>query len=162
VFAAVEAAIAAVHKSAFRVLHFSVQTDHMHLMVEAHDREALSRGVQGLAIRAARAVNRALGRSGPVWGDRYHARDLETPREVRNGIVYVLMNIRKHRPSWRGLDRCSSAAWFDGFRHGSAVAKAARAATGSPPVSPPRSWLASVGWRRHGLIDPRESPRLHS
>jgi hypothetical protein len=159
-FAAVEGAIASAHKSAFRVLHFSVQGDHVHLMVEAHDREALSRGVQGLAIRAARAVNKALGRSGPVWGDRYHARALKTPREVRVGIVYVLMNVRKHRPSWRGLDHCSSAAWFDGFRNGPPpAAAAARALPGPPPVRAPRTWLASTAWRRHGLIDVGESPR---
>jgi REP element-mobilizing transposase RayT len=159
VFAVIEGAVAAAHKSAFRVLHFSVQGDHLHFMVEAHDKVALARGMQGLAIRAARAVNRALGRSGPVWGDRYHARDLTTPREVRNGIVYVLMNVRKHRPSWRGLDRCSSAPWFDGFRGGLPAPAAARADTRHPPVTRPRTWLASVGWKRHGLIDPRESPR---
>lgn len=156
VFAAVSESIARAHKESFRVVHFSVQGDHVHLMAEARDKEALSRGARGLAIRAARAVNRALGRSGGVWGDRYHARDLETPREVRNGIVYVLMNVRKHRPSWRGLDRCSSAAWFDGFRGGAA---SARAPDVTPPVLPARTWLGAVGWRRHGLIDPREAPR---
>jgi REP element-mobilizing transposase RayT len=158
VFESVSGAIARAHKPSFRVVHFSVQGDHVHLMVEAHDKDALSRGVRGLAIRIARAVNRALGRAGGVWGDRYHARDLKTPREVCVGIVYVLMNIKKHRPSWTGLDRCSSAPWFDGFR-GGPTAAAARSATGPPPTCAARTWLAATGWRRHGLIDFREAPK---
>jgi len=84
------------------------------LLVDA-DAE-LRRGVQGLTIRVAKAVNRALGRRGKVWDDRYHARALPTPREVRHALVYVLQNCRKHLPGFRGLDPRSSAAWFDGWR----------------------------------------------
>ena len=92
----IEAAIAAGSRSVFRIVHFSVQGDHMHLIVEARDKTALSMGVRGLMIRVARALNRAAGRSGPVWADRYHARDLRSPREVRNALCYVLLNARKH------------------------------------------------------------------
>ena len=82
----------------FRIVHFSVQADHVHLLVEADDQASLSRGLMGVAIRLARAVNRVVGRRGSVWADRYHARSLRTPREVRHGIVYVLMNWKKHSP----------------------------------------------------------------
>jgi hypothetical protein len=64
--------------------------------VEADEPTGFERGVRGLAIRIAKAVNRMLARRGPVWGDRYHARMLRTPREVRNALVYVLNNFRKH------------------------------------------------------------------
>jgi len=73
------------------VVHFSIQTDHVHLLIEARDKVSLSRGVSGLTIPFARSINRALGRTGHVFSDRYHARDLKTPREVRHGLVYVLM-----------------------------------------------------------------------
>ncbi len=86
------------------------------MLVEARSREALSRGVQGLAIRLARAVNRTLRRRGKVWGDRYHRHDLATPREVRNAPVYVLGNFRKHGAISRTIDPCSSARWFEGWR----------------------------------------------
>jgi hypothetical protein len=123
-----------------------VQRDHVHLIVEADDRDALRRGVQGLAIRAARGVNRALGHRGRVWSDRYHARALETPREVRNAIAYVLLNRQKHAPEARGIDRCSSGPWFEGWRN------RREPPLEDSPVATPRTWLASVGWRRCGLI----------
>jgi hypothetical protein len=137
----------------FRVLHFSVQRDHLHLVVEADEPTGLARGIQGLAIRVAKAVNRALGRRGRVWGDRFHARALATPREVRNAFVYVLANWKKHVPRARGLDPCSSAAWFTGWRH--------VAAAEHGPVAMARTWLARVGWRRYGPIVECERPRSH-
>src|SRR5262245_6949028 len=112
VFPALNRALAAASHSGFRILQFSVQDDHVHLIVEADDSRALRRGLRGLAIRAAPAVNRALKRRGPVWKDRYHARELTTPRAVRHALVYVLMNIRKHRGGGIGLDPCSSAVFL--------------------------------------------------
>src|SRR5213078_4798003 len=61
-------------------------TDHLHLIVEADDRATLARGVRGLTIRMARAVNRALGRRGAVCADRYHSRALTSPRAVRHAL----------------------------------------------------------------------------
>jgi REP-associated tyrosine transposase len=152
-FAALTVALGAASGAGFRVLQFSVQSDHLHMVVEAAGPTGLVCALQGLAIRAARAINRALGRRGTVWGDRYHARSLATPREVRNALVYVLNNWRKHVPGARGLDPRSSAAWFDGWR--AAMPRPA----GSSPVAAARTWLARVGWRRHGAIDVREAPR---
>jgi hypothetical protein len=130
-----------------------VQDDHVHLIAEAEHARALSGSVRGLAIRLARAVNRVLGRRGRVWGDRYHARALTTPRAVRHALVYVLMNFRKHRDAGTELDPCSSAPWFAGWR-----APAAAADVGPRPIAVARTWLARVGWRRHGLIDASERP----
>jgi len=121
--------------------------------VEADEPTRLSRGVQGLAIRVAKAVNRVLGRRGTVWGDRYHARVLKTPREVRNALVYVLQNWKKHVSGAHGADPRSSAAWFTGWR-----VPVARA-LGSAPIATARTWLARVGWQRHGMLDTREAPR---
>lgn len=160
----------------FRVVHFAVLRDHVHLVVEAKDARALSGGVRSVAIRIARYVNELLLRRGPLWADRWHGRALGTPREVRNAIVYVLANFRKHaRCSLRsGIDPFSSAAWFDGWqqwRVDSGVpppfAESApwwRAEFGTSNIDPantfsPRTWLARRGWRRHGLIGLDEAPR---
>jgi REP element-mobilizing transposase RayT len=139
-------------RTGMRVIHFSIQSNHLHLIVEARDRTVLSRGMQGLLIRIARGINRALdGRKGRVFADRYHAHALATPREVRNTIAYVILNHRRHDPHARGVDAFSSGRWFDGWSSVSPIES-------EPPVSTARTWLAAKGWRRHGLIDPSERP----
>ena len=126
---------------------------HVHLIVEGADRKRVIRGIQGLVIRVALAVNRAAGRRGSVWDDRYHGRELRTPREVRNAIAYVLLNWKKHvREARSTVDRCSSGAWFDGWRN---VAPAERVAC---PVVSAHTWLVRVGWRRYGLLRLDEAP----
>src|SRR5262245_15691904 len=80
----------------FPLVHYSVQTDHLHLIVEASSSQDLGRGMKSVAARVARAVNRVFARRGPVLADRYHRRVLHTPREVRNALAYVLLNARKH------------------------------------------------------------------
>ncbi len=152
-FGAIRRALAAASDDTFRLLHYSVQSDHLHLLVESSEPTRLARGVQGLAIRVAKAVNRTLHRHGAVWGDRYHARTLATPREVRNALVYVLNNWRKHVPGANGLDPRSSALWFAGWRTPVAIP------VGTAPVATARTWLLHVGWRKHGLLDVREAPR---
>ena len=152
VFPAVRRALAAASDAKFRIIQFSVQNNHLHLLIEAEDRQGLSRGMRGLAIRVARGVNRVLGRRGAVWGDRYHARALTTPLSVRHALVYVLMNVKKHAQGVLGLDACSSARWFNGWRDGPLPED-------RQPVARARTWLASVGWRRHGLIGVDEHPR---
>jgi hypothetical protein len=69
------------------VVHFSFQENHAHLIVEADDKSSLSRGLNGLSVRLARAYNRVLGRRGRLWAERFHARALRTPREMRRALV---------------------------------------------------------------------------
>jgi putative transposase len=96
-----------------RLNEFSVQANHLHLIVEANDKEALARGLQGLAIRVAKAINRASGREGSVFADRYHAHLLKTPTEVRNAVVYVRRNFHKHVKKNTG--RTVPATWRDPY-----------------------------------------------
>jgi REP element-mobilizing transposase RayT len=154
----------------FRLVHFSVQRDHLHLLVEATNRQSLARGLQGLSIRIARAVNRVLGRHGRLFGDRYQARVLSSPEEVKGALAYLLLEARADRARSPApvLDRCSSAAWFDGFalRRARATSRPARTAAerGKPetPVVPPKSWLLSVGFKRAGLIGASDAPAKKS
>jgi len=96
-FEALRGAIAAgCERDGFRLVHFSVQSHHLHLIVEGDSRATLTRGMQGLAIRIARALNRLRRRVGSVFADRYHDRILQSPREVWNALRYVLCNARKH------------------------------------------------------------------
>ncbi len=127
--------------SGFRLVEYSVQTNHMHLICEAEDREVLSRGIQGMCVRMVKRLNRLWGRKGSLFADRYHDHVLRTPREVRNALAYVLCNAAHqgiHHPG--GIDPCSSARWFHG------VAKALS------PLARARTWLLTIGWKRAGPI----------
>ena len=150
----------------FRITHSTVQCDHIHLIVEAQDKQALSSGMSGVAVRIARSVNALVGRRGRFWADRWHGRALTTPRQVRTALVYVLANFRKHinYPLRPGIDPYSSGAYFDGWRGGLAPPIAIGHEPMPPrseftPVRRPRTWLGRVGWRRYGLLGLDESPR---
>jgi REP element-mobilizing transposase RayT len=159
VYAAIEQALVqGKERPGFRVVHYSVQGNHMHLVCEAADRAARARGMQALNTRLARAINRGLGRKGSVFAERYHARVLRTPTEVRNVLAYVYGNQHKHAAE-RGadlgrdhIDRCSSAAWFDGWKYQVREMAVHAQAGGTRPVSRPTVWLLTTGWRRLGLL----------
>ena len=148
-----------------RVVHYSVQANHLHFIVEAQNEAALSRGLQGLAIRLAKAINKAFGRRGRLFADRYHSRVLKSPRETRGTIRYVLHNGPKHALE-RGeltpegaLDTYSSARFFSGYadRDPMLVERAWRA-TPTPPVCRPQCWLLKTGRKRTGLLRTNELP----
>ena len=151
----------ACERGEFRVCHYSIQRDHLHLVVESAGKDALGRGMKSIAARVARAVNRVFGRKGPALFGRYHLHVLESPREVRHAVAYVLLNARKHWRQRTGspppvrLDVASSGAWFDGWKRSPPATEEDR----SPPaVAQPRGWLLREGWRLHGLVDPAETP----
>src|SRR5690606_12744780 len=149
----------------FRVVHYSVQGDHVHLVVEADSRPALGQGMKGLNVRIARRFNRAVGgRKGRVVADRYHARVLGTPTEVKRALLYVLNNARHHAAQARAtypaawLDPYSSAATFDGWRWRDDSPAPPGAAPPPTCTSPAKGWLLTTGWRRRGLLDPGAVP----
>jgi hypothetical protein len=135
------------------VVHYSVQTDHIHLIVEVDDPAGLSRAMQGLAVRIAKKMNTLMGRRGRVFADRFHDRVLCTPRQVRHAIRYVLCNARKHgRAPARGgwVDPFSTAMLFDGWANRTVAWCEMTAAS----IRAPRTWLMRIGWRRAGeLLD---------
>jgi|SRR5712671_369990 len=153
--------VSAARAGDFRLCHYAVLNDHLHLLVEGRDRTALSRGLQGLLIRIAKALNKTWGRRGRVFADRYHDRILKTPREVRNAIRYVLANGRKHAAEGRevavaaAIDSFTSAPWFDGFRETIRVRGLEAIVR---PVTAARTWMLAIGWRRHGLLSVHELP----
>lgn len=92
-----QAVLAAAQRFGMRLCEFSVQGNHLHLIVEATDQAALGRGMKGLGVRLARGLNRMMnGRRGRVLADRYHEHVLRTPGEVKRAVDYVIHNYRKH------------------------------------------------------------------
>jgi REP element-mobilizing transposase RayT len=159
-FGAFERAVRRTRREDFRIVEFSVQDDHVHLIVEADDGDALARGMKSFSVRANRLFNAAFGRGrGRVWGDRYHRRDLTSARQVRNALVYCLANYKKHQRVTCGaprIDPCSSARWFRGWT-------SIRTHDDGPrPTQQARTVLLGKAWQKHGFIHPGERPRLPS
>src|SRR5262245_27968051 len=150
--------VAGCEREGFRLVHFRVQSNHLHLIVEGDCRSSLSRGMQGLAVRMARALNRLWRHIGSVLADRFHDRTLRSPSEVWNALRYVLCNARKHgaRTSRSRPDPLSSAPWFDGWSED--LLEPAE----SSPTPRGRTWLLNDGWRRFGLISIAAAPLPHA
>jgi REP element-mobilizing transposase RayT len=151
-------------RSDFRLVEYSVQKNHFHLLVESPSTKSLTCAVQGLAIRLARTINRTFDRTGTVFRDRYYSRVIRGPRDARDTLRYVLNNARRHvrsapRNQTHWTDPCSSAPWF---RKWSIPAHTPRfipdqrylvlTEPGSAAV-PPRTALLASGWSRAGPID---------
>ena len=147
----------------FRIVHISIQNNHLHLIVEAANEDRLRHGMASFAIRAARAINRALGRKGRVFKFRYKAKQIRTREYARNVIAYVLNNWRRHnedlyeRGGYRQVfDTYSSAFSFNGW---------SEKPRGKPrsfeplPVSAPRTSLLASDWQWYGLVTPYEVKR---
>jgi REP element-mobilizing transposase RayT len=140
-------------RDGFRLLHFSVMGNHVHLVVEAESGPALSRAIQGIALRIAKGLNRIMGRRGRVFAGRYFNRVLHTPREVRTVLAYVLNNARHHRlkknvkRNW--VDEFSSAHAFDGW-----TIEVQSRAQDPPPIVVGRSAIVKRWQRAGGPIAP--------
>jgi REP element-mobilizing transposase RayT len=141
----------------FRIVHISIQHNHLHLLVEAENKLALSRGMQAFAISAARAINRSQRRTGKAFAFRYHATEITNRRQSRHALAYVLNNWRRHAEDGRQalVDEYSSGVLFEGWSCG-----AFRVPETHVPleVQPARTWLLREGWKLYGLIAPREVP----
>lgn len=148
---------------AFRVVHTSIQHNHLHFLIEAENKKAFSRGMRSLAIVAARAINEVCGRTVKVFAYRYHATAITSPRQMRNALSYVLNNWRRHNEDEKNpaarmatLDPYSTAIHFGGWKE---AAKFAVPKGYEPlPSAEATTWLMRVGWQRHGLISAYEVP----
>src|SRR3954465_9627291 len=166
-----DATITAALREWFRIVHISLQRNHVHLLVEADDRTALARGMQGFTISAARNINTALGsgarrRRGRVFSDRYHVEVITTPTRARNAISYTLSNWRKHGEDRDGLpstwlvDPFSSGISFPDWKE---LQDQEWMGPGRETYDPlivrrPTTWLLAEGWKLAGEISAREVP----
>jgi REP element-mobilizing transposase RayT len=153
-------------KLGFRVCHVSIQHNHLHFLVEAGAKDTLTRGMQGLAISAAKAINRVCKRKGKVFEFRYHATQIRSPRQARHALAYVLNNWRRHKEDERAvaarfaaIDPYSTARQFTGWTEAHRAVMPRGFKTFDPlEVSEPRTWLLSVGWKKRGTISAFETP----
>ena len=166
-----EATITAAVRERIRIVHLSIQRTHVHMLVEAENGLALSRGMQGFTISASRHVNTALAigarrRRGAVFADRYHLEVIKSPTQARHALSYVLNNWRKHREDQQGLastwlvDPFSSGIQFSGWQEleGKDFMWPMRETYDPLFVRRPQSWLLREGWKLCGPISARDVP----
>jgi putative transposase len=150
---------------AFRIVHISIQRTHVHLLVEADNKLALARGMQGFQISAAKHLNAAASvkaikeggtrRRGTVFPDRYHQEIIRNPTQARRALAYVLNNWRKHREdesrTWK-VDPFSTGALFAGWKERQDASFLWTTPRTYEPlvVYLPSSWLLQKGWLRGG------------
>jgi REP element-mobilizing transposase RayT len=153
----------------FRLVHYSVQGNHIHIIGEAESTIAVSRAIKGLGVRIARGLNVVMKRRGPVLCERYHLRVITTPLQARKTLLYVLNNYRRHAAQWgeqlsdEFVDPCSSARAFDGWKRRPwrrANPSAARDPCPDLPIAvhPPESSLLISRWRAWGPLEPTTIP----
>ena len=146
----------------FRLVHYAVLKDHLHLIVEGDDRRSVVRGIQGLKIRIAKALNKTWQRKGRVFFDRYHDEVLRVPRYVYNTLRYVLLNSNKHagRPLTHGEENMpdpgTSGAYFDGWKE--EIVRHPEFPEESF-LAEPQSWLLRISWREYEPISLKEVPQ---
>ncbi|MBL8721504.1 MAG: hypothetical protein JNL79_36290 [Myxococcales bacterium] len=146
-FRLLRAAFVAVRRHGFRVVHYSIQGNHAHLVVEVENHRAFAAGLRALSAHVTHALHRVMRRGGRVLAGRIHARGLHTPSAVRTALRYVLRNRTHHLPAELHLDECSTAPWFGDW---AALGLAAPRAGPRPRPradAPPRTWLLREGYR---------------
>ena len=167
-----EATITAALRERFRIVHISLQRTHVHMLVEAKNKLALARGVQGFQILAARHINTVLGpdryrrRRGPVFADRYHVEVITSPTQAHHALSYVLSNWRKHNEEKQGLARTWLVDPFStGILFPDWVEMAERdwmwpiRSTYDPlVVRRPETWLLKEGWKLAGQASAHDTP----
>jgi REP element-mobilizing transposase RayT len=167
-----EATIVAAVRERIRIVHISLQRTHVHLLIEAENKQALARGMQGFQISAARNINSMLGdgsgrhRRGHVFVDRYHLEVISSPRRARHALGYILNNWRKHREDQYGLastwlvDPFSSGVSFPDWKEleDQHLMWPIRATYDPLLVRRPQSWLLRESWKFGGSISARDIP----
>jgi REP element-mobilizing transposase RayT len=162
-----EATLITARRENVRIVHLSIQRNHVHLLVEAADREALAAGMKGFQISAAKHINAAISkrrpgprRRGTVFPDRYHAEIITSPTQARHALSYVLSNFRKHQEDrvvpfseWK-IDWFSSAVMFPDWTE---YGPDEWFLWDRPPRYEPlmvfkaKTWLLAEGWKRAGM-----------
>lgn len=131
-----------------RVIHYSLESNHAHLVVECMDNVSLGRAMKSFGSSFGKSVRRIAGGTGSVFVGRYHLRVLRDPTQTRNSLAYVLLNRFKHEHAHVDDNPFSSGRYFDGWKKLIGRGAAAKNLELPEYLSTPRSWLAREGWQK--------------
>jgi REP element-mobilizing transposase RayT len=143
-------------KFGLHVIHFSLLSNHIHMIVEARDSASLAAGMKSLCGRLGKFIRKISGGKGAVFAGRFHMHLLKSPSEMKRALEYVLLNRAKHKDEIENIDEFSSGHAFRewsrllGRRMCGLISEQVRLSDRKTAVelSPPRSWLCTSGWMR--------------
>jgi REP element-mobilizing transposase RayT len=145
-----------------RIVHTSIQNNHLHLYCEATSRHGLAEGMRAFKTSVARRINRVMGRKGHVFADRYHVEVIKSPKHARATLCYVMNNWRKHGADRNCRDRVDPFAtgmWFRGWKERDIPDKLViPEGVIVLPYREPRTWLLREGWKKCPPIGLFETP----
>lgn len=165
VFKTLRLAVAKGRLRGLRIVHFSILSNHLHLIVESESKTHLGRVMQSFALSFSKRLNALLDKSGPVFSGRYDLHVLKTPTEVRNALRYVLLNRSLHEkrsnpaaPLRIEVGPFSNAWSFENWRELRGKDKLSFEDTLWPEdkleswlsqmIASPRTWMLKTGWLR--------------
>lgn len=98
-----------------RVVHFSLEHDHVHLYVECGNNFVLGKAMKAFGVTFVRGINKFKRSKGQLYKYRYHLRILKSAREVKNVINYILKNGIKHGRTLKVINPYNSALVLHDF-----------------------------------------------
>lgn len=141
-------------KKGLRILHYSLQTNHFHILAEADNNQILANAMKSLVTCLAIWLKKMWRRKGSIFSERFHSRILRTPTEVKRVLRYILLNYARHAGVSARIDYYSSghafSKWQELLNELTDLIREQVAQEVDPDnsrgLSQPESWLASVGW----------------
>ena len=91
-----------------KVVHYTLEYNHVHLLVESVDNKTLHKGMQAFGITIAKAINKIKRSKGAVYKNRYHLRLISSPRQLKNVLHYIFNNGVKHKRTNSKIDLFNS------------------------------------------------------
>ena len=112
-FKLIKSAILKSREKGLKLIHFTVQSNHLHLLVESKNKQTLAKSMQSFCTSLAKKLNLSLKRRGQVFRDRYHVHILKTPREVVQALKYIFTNWAKHTKIKNRFDPYSTLVYLN-------------------------------------------------
>lgn len=98
-----------------RVIHFSLEHNHVHLYAECESNFVLGKAMKAFGVTFVRRVNKLKKIKGQLYKYRYHLRVLKSARDAKNVINYILKNGIKHGRTLKVINAYNSALALHDF-----------------------------------------------
>jgi REP element-mobilizing transposase RayT len=100
-----------------KIVHYTLEYNHIHLLVEAEIKQLVHQGMQAFGISLAKKINTIKRLKGTVYKHRYHLRKINSPRDLKNVLHYIFNNGIHHKRTSNVLDSYNSLPALKNLNH---------------------------------------------